>query len=519
VREPAQAIRLEEPVVRASEMWPNRPAVEDASHSTSYAELVGRADHLARRLVTETDRSVVGLAANSDTDTLVAYLAILMARRVVVPLSMGHLDRARRACAATGLDLIVSTSPTRDDQALLAPLRIRTPQAVAERSAGALGPGQDDPRAYVLFTSGSTGVPKGVIIDHTNVLAYLRYVVPAFELSPETRASATFGLTFDPSVHDLFATWAAGGTVVLPQGREFLLVSSYVSRARLTHWFSVPSTIHLARRMGALEPNSMPDLQWSLFAGEQLRLESARAWARAAPRSVVENLYGPTEMTITCSRYRLPVAVEDWPETPNGTVPIGQIYTHLEQRLVPDGGGPSELLLRGAQRFGGYVDPADNRGSFSPEAPPSEPPGPELWYRTGDQVQEIDGLLVHLGRGDRQVKISGIRTELGDVEATLSAIDGIDAAVVGAFEGEIGSELRGAVMSDSLSERDVVHELRRRGVPAHMVPRRLMILSQFPLTSSGKTDQQSILDLLHDPERMNGVTAPGSPEREAAGGR
>src|SRR5262249_18187281 len=153
-----------------------------------------------------------------------------------------------------------------------------------------------------------------------------------------------------------------------------------------------------------------------------LTLDQARAWAAAAPASAVENLYGPTELTITCTAYRLPGDVERWPRTPNGTVPIGRPLPH-PQAMVTAGG---QLGVRGPQRFDGYLEPNDDEGRFVDD-----------WYRTGDRVAWHDGELVHLGRTDEQVKIGGHRIEPGEVECALREHPAVDEAAVLAIAGEL----------------------------------------------------------------------------------
>ncbi|WP_369799244.1 AMP-binding protein [Micromonospora sp. M42] len=216
--------------------------------------------------------------------------------------------------------------------------------AVTVRLDGAPGvpppaaPVAPDEVAYLLFTSGSTGRPKGVPIRHRNVDAFLTCCRDRYPVGPGDRLSQTFDLTFDPSVFDMFVAWGGGATLVVPQPDEVLTPVRFVNERRITHWFSVPSVVSLARRMRMLSPGAMPGLRHSLFAGEALTLEQARAWAAAAPGSVVENLYGPTELTVTCTGHRLPADPADWPATSNGTVPIGDAHPGLDAILRGEDG-------------------------------------------------------------------------------------------------------------------------------------------------------------------------------------
>ncbi|MER7188453.1 AMP-binding protein, partial [Streptomyces hyaluromycini] len=295
---------------------------------------------------------------------------------------------------------------------------------------GALPPYRPRPDAvaYIVFTSGSTGTPKGVPVLQRNAAAMLDHATARYGIGPGSRVSQTFDLTFDPTAWDMFTAWSTGATLVVPARSELVRPARFIRERRVTHWFSVPSVITYARRLRDLAPDSMPELRWTLFGGEPLTLEQAAAWREAAPGSVLENLYGPTELTVSCTQYRLPADPAHWPATANGTVPIGTPYPHLDALVLDDDGREAdegELCLRGPQRFPGYLDPAENPGRFvrfdgdrAVVYGDREAPGAELYYRTGDRVRRgADGALLHLGRLDQQVKIRGHRVELGDIEA------------------------------------------------------------------------------------------------------
>ncbi|MEK8174060.1 AMP-binding protein [Streptomyces sp. M19] len=131
--------------------------------------------------------------------------------------------------------------------------------------------------AYIIFTSGSTGAPKGVPVLHRNLCAYLGHLTTRYDIGPGSRLSQTFDLTFDGSVHDLFVAWGAGGTLVVPLRHQLMAPVKFINTRRLTHWFSVPSLVSFASRLGTLVPGSMPTLRWSVFGGEPL------SWRRRTP--------------------------------------------------------------------------------------------------------------------------------------------------------------------------------------------------------------------------------------------
>jgi amino acid adenylation domain-containing protein len=363
-------------------------------------------------------------------------------------------------------------------------------------------PLRPDDVAYILFTSGSTGEPKGLPIRHRHLDAYLAHCVARYEVAPGSRLSQTFDLTFDPSVFDMFVAWSGGATLVVPQGDEILLPARFVVDRRITHWFSVPSVVSIARRLRALTPGSMPGLRWSLFAGERLTLGQAAAWAAAAPGSTVENLYGPTESTITCTEYRLPRSIDRWPRTSNGTVPIGRPLPHLEAVVLTEAGArgdEGELCVRGSQRFDGYLDPSHDHGHFvrydgRAATIAGERPVAGDWYRTGDRVRWEDGQLVHLGRLDDQVKIRGHRVELGEVEAVLREHPGVHDAVVVAETDDRDTRLHALYTGDAGLEGPLATLVRDR-LPAYMAPRGFRHVQSFPTNANGKLDRTELARL------------------------
>ncbi|RZU50933.1 amino acid adenylation domain-containing protein [Krasilnikovia cinnamomea] len=492
--------------------FPAETAIDTGSETVSYFEfrdaVSAAASVLADLKIARQGR--IGLVADKRPSTYEYYLGSWHGAHAVVPLgpqnpTAFNADICRRA----GLDAVV-VDPTLHPE-LAATLRhdgiaVVDPNQPAPGAAGPAEPLLPGDIAYILFTSGSTGRPKGVPVSHGNVRAYLNMALPASELGPGARLSHTFALTFDPSVHDMLAAWTTGSTLVVPRNRELLAPSAYVSRRGITHWYSVPSLAAYARRSGTLGADSMPALRQSLFIGEPLPLELARDWAAAAPGSIVRNVYGPTELTISCVEYQLPADVTDWPETSNGTAPIGAVYPDLEWVLV-DGDRTSstqgELCVRGSMRFPGYLSPADNADRFltiadgtATRVAPGDPVPADHWYRTGDLVRVAAEGLLHLGRLDRQVKISGHRIELGEVEWKLSTHpDVLDAAVLALPDGNGGLQLRAAATGTAREYAEIKQYLLGL-MPAYMLPAAVTWLPSFPVNGSGKVDYLALRDML-----------------------
>lgn len=484
-------------------------ALEVGDEKLTYRELAGRATAVAADVLRANGEAVprrVGLLAARSVGTYAGYLAAQRLGSTVVPLNPTFPDARNAAIVASAqLDLVLS-----EDRDLsgcnvsLVPLRAGAGSR-ADLPESTAGP---DDLAYILFTSGSTGAPKGVPITHSNVSTYLAHVIPRYEVGPGARLSQTFDTTFDVSVFDMFTAWGSGATLVVPTRDEILTPVRFVTRREITHWCSVPSVISFALRLRGLRPGSMPGLRHSLFAGEPLTVQQAEAWRLAAPNSVVKNVYGPTELTITCTEYQLPKRTEDWPRPANGTVPIGVTYPYMEQVVLDELGRPvqeGELCMRGPQRFPGYLNPADNAGRFlefeGDVALVHD--GTRLlterhWYRTGDRVCTTGDVLVHLGRLDHQVKVLGHRIELGEIEAVLREQDGVRDAVVLAQPGAGGEiNLEAVCTGQAPVANDLLTGLRSF-LPAYMVPRNVRVLDQLPLNANGKIDRGAIAALLSE---------------------
>ena len=497
----------------AAALDPGATALEAEGRVISYGELSALANCLAGRVLLEHGGvpQRVGLYAARTVAAYAGYLATLHLGATVVPLNPGYpAERNARILRASGASVVLTDAVhQRQAEAIAngcllvafddADEAVRAPRPLPVLPAV---PGDLDAVAYLLFTSGSTGAPKGVPVLHRNVDSYLRHVSARYDLGPGARVANLADLTFDISVFELFAVWGTGATVVAPRSQDDLFDPvRFANEYRLTHWHSVPSAISIARRLRRLVPGSMPGIRCSLFIGEALTLPQAAAWADAAPNSVIHNTYGPTEATVMCSAFELPGERDAWPATSNETVPIGECFPEVQYAVLDEDGkaaAEGELLLRGAQLFCGYLDPACNAGRFtllddSGNALPGA--GPEItqahWYRTGDRVRHEHGTLVHLGRLDHQVKIRGFRVELGEIEATLRRHPRVGDVVVLAEPGCGETELVAHYTGAEAAEPEL-RSLVRAHLPGYMHPRYYRAHRSFPLNANGKTDRSKL---------------------------
>ncbi len=501
----------------------SRTALEIAGECLSYRQLADMAEELAARICqdSQTVPDRIGLLAERNVLAYAGYLAIQRLGKSVVPLSAAFPEaRTSYMLEASGTRLVLAdpqVAPPCNDGIRLLPLE---PALARRQTRTAVPPLADAPdaEAYLLFTSGSTGIPKGVPIRQGNVSAFLEAVQDRYGLAPGCRCSQCFDLTFDLSVFDLFAVWSAGATLVVPSRNDLLWPVRFVADNALTHWMSVPSAISRAKASGRLLPGSMPSLRHSLFCGEPLTWQQAQAWKKAAPGSAVTNLYGPTELTISCSDFALPPNSDDWPTTANGVLPIGQLYPGIEYAVLDPSGRPAsdgELCVRGPQRFDGYLDPAANRDRFylAPGAGTDSTVPRDRWYRTGDRVTTCGGVLGFLGRTDHQVKVNGYRVELGEIEATLRSLTGVtDAVVVPVRDSADALWLCAVCVAPDSTPARLRADLLCR-LPDYMVPKRVLTVDLLPCNLNGKVDRRAIADLVRSVREH--PVAPGPVDRQA----
>ena len=357
----------------------------------------------------------------------------------------------------------------------------------------------EDSFAYMVFTSGSSGTPKGVPITHRNAASYVSAV--SGDYNEHDRFSQCYDMTFDASMGDLFIAWQCGACVVCIPEHSVMAPAKIIRDKRLTHWDSVPSVIVFLQKLRMLKPGIFPSLKMSVFGGEPLTSSLAEAWQQAAPNSIIENQYGPTETTNATLRYRWN---KNTPRTfsKNDYVPIGYPFPGQSVCLIDKDfqvltkGETGELCISGSQVSLGYwnnPEKTDQQFVALPEF------GKQIWYRTGDLCyQDEHGCFYFLGRIDEQVKIRGYRVELQEIESVLRKISRSEQAVAIAWPITNGSA-EGVIAFLACENKNSENEILdgcRKVLPEFMVPRKIHFLDQMPLNTSGKIDRRSLVQFL-----------------------
>jgi amino acid adenylation domain-containing protein len=499
------AANLTEHFRQALDAHSDRIALRAGAQELTYAQVHRGALTIAGSLMDTVDGPVsrVGVLAGNADVAHVAVLGALYAGAAAVPLNPGFpLGRTADMVRAAQLDAVVV-----DDRGVLllerlaaeipdvrwvlatpgGPDGIKVGDGTTVRALDKPLPVPADALAYIMFTSGSTGRPKGVPISQHSVLHFLRAAQARHRVRPDDVLVQTFEPTFDLFMFSLFIAWGAGAELVVLPPQALRRLPDFVRTHRVSLWFSVPSTIRLVRRLGVLTPGSMPSLRRSLFCGEALTQADAEHWRRAASQSVVDNLYGPTELTIACTAHEW-IPRNDGDQI-NGLVPIGHLHEGLRGVLLDEEGTPTqdqgELCVTGPQMTSGYLDPRHDEGRFITLAG-------ARWYRTGDRVRRLnDGGFAYLGRLDAQVKIRGYRVELLEIEHELRRLDGVlDCAVV-TIERDGEATLVAAYVGDPAVGKGLPRELSVR-LPEYMVPRAFAHVEELSLNSNGKVDRAAL---------------------------
>ena len=500
-------------------------AVVEGDRAVTYAELDERSSRLAALLVAAGVRrgDRVGIHAEKSVDTVVAVYGAMKAGAAYVPLDpaapaarIGYIaaDCGIRVLASPAtlaatwgplvdagapLDRVVALDARADAAAELA-----VPKDVVMHTGDELADHDpqvvrsiDDDLAYILYTSGSTGAPKGVMVSHRNAMAFASWAADEFEVRSSDRVAQIAPLVFDLSTFDLFASASAGASVHLVTRTMTVFptqLRSFIEGHAISIIYAVPSLLTMLVEQGKLIAGGLPSLRLVLFAGEVFPTRHLARLMRLVPAAEYANLYGPTETNV-CTFHRVTqIPADDDPPTS-----IGRAISNDEAIVVSDGGAivapgeVGELYIRGATVMQGYWgDPERTARTLRP--PPGVTGAREPAYRTGDLVrEEADGTLTFLGRRDNQIKRRGYRIELGDIEAALlQHPDVVECAVTTRPDDDAGAELVAhVVVRSALGAKELLRFCADR-IPHYMLPDEVALLDALPKTATGKIDRAGL---------------------------
>ena len=355
---------------------------------------------------------------------------------------------------------------------------------------------------YIMFTSGTTGKPKGVMVSNKNIVSWLKSMSIIYNFDKGFRSSQTYDLSFDLSVADMFFTWTNGGMLCILPENESLLPLDYIKREKINLWSSVPTLATFMFKLNLLNNNIFPDLKVSIFCGEPLPTKIAEAWQNAAPNSTVENLYGPTEATIWITRYKY--SFNDSKNYNNTNLPIGKIFDNHELNLIDENSNLlindnlGEIIYKGPQISLGYLNDKiktdNNFVKFDWDK------SDDIWYESGDIGMFNDqGVLECLGRVDNQIKIGGRRVEIGEIESGYKNFKKTKDAIV-VPQKDKNNIVTGLIcfITNSLTVEEELEIKKSISIYVEkiFIPKKIISIKKFPLTTSGKIDRNQLQKLI-----------------------
>lgn len=500
-------------LARQAALDPHSDAIVVGPDRLSYGALAQKAARIAQAIGPALKSRRVGLLASRSISAYAGLAGAAWAGAAYVPLNLkwpesrlitllGQLDLDALIVDKNGAELLTeavrAAAPhlilyADDARPLPGAIRLgELPPARALSPAAVL----DSDLAYILFTSGTTGLPKGVMVSAGSLARYLEQARGWAGFSAQDRVAEAHDLSFDLSVHNLFLTLEAGAALHVMSPLDMMSPQRFIRANAVTCWMSVPTIITMMKANGVLKPGVFPSLRLSVFCGEPLPMPAVNAWADAAPDSVVENIYGPTECTVVCMRQRL---TDKPPVTPKRNIlAIGTPFDNFEigifdadQNRLPVG-SIGEIALKSTQLADGYFNaPEQTADRFRMIRG-------DRWYLTGDLGYcDHDGIFHHMGRADNQVKLKGNRIELDEVDMHLRSAAQTDLActvawpiVDGSAQGLVGFTTNRDVSAETITEAMF------NALPRYMVPTRVVHIDALPQNINGKTDRKALSAML-----------------------
>ncbi|MCB9230918.1 MAG: amino acid adenylation domain-containing protein [Bacteroidia bacterium] len=480
---------------------PDRPALICGTERFTYQEVFERALALAEELKSRGagPGRRVALVMKKGWEEVVGALGVMFSGAAYVPVDAAFPpERIRQLLGQSGAEIVLTQSRLESVFSFISPEKRISTDLIQPKSGPHQEIAQPGDLAYLIFTSGSSGTPKAVMISHEAALNTLQDIQSRYEVGPGDRVLALSSFGFDLSVFDVFGLLNAGGTVVIPHAegtrdpghwRELLF------KEQITIWNSVPALLQILTDVYGHEGHCLPpSLRLVMLSGDWIPLNLARKLPKLAPRARIYSLGGATEASIWSIHYPIQEIDPRWTSIPYGKALSNQEMWVLDDQLqVRPAWATGDIYIGGKGLALGYLNDAEKTNLAFVEHPVT---GQRL-YRTGDLGRWLpDGNIEFLGRKDNQVKVQGYRIECGEIEAALEKFPGIRTAVVMVKGERMGDKqlLAYCVASgDKIPEKDEIQAFLQGILPPYMVPSRFVFLESMPLSLNGKVDRGALL--------------------------
>jgi amino acid adenylation domain-containing protein len=485
--------------IQCSTQFRDNPAIVVDDRSYTYGEFNGLCSAMCALFkahdIKKGDR--VGIFIEDNIYTYASLVGILSCGACYVPLNYHNpIERNMGIIADAGIKVLLYTDKEEKARELCASpgTECRPLSNRVIPDTGKLDPVEqmNGDLCYLLFTSGTTGKPKGVPIYYRNLSAFLDMMLESgrYEFDRNDRFLQMFELTFDLSIFSFLVPMSVGASFypIPRKGIAYLEVADILEVREITVALMVPSVInYLKPYFGEIH---LPKIKYSLFCGEALYHEPLSNWAKCVPYAKIENLYGPTEATIFCLRYEWQRGESPHPQG-KGIVPIGSPMEGMDAFKINENSldEEGELCLSGEQVTLGYW----NNPSKTAEAFGTTKNG-KKYYRTGDLCQvDQAGNFLYLGRIDNQVKIDGHRVELEEIEFQTRVFCGDHQVIAAVNTSEAGTLYVLLFIESEKKLKKGLEEHLKKHLPAYMIPKEIITVSLFPLNSNGKTDRKAVM--------------------------
>jgi amino acid adenylation domain-containing protein len=469
----------------------------------SYQYLSNRVSAIQQALI---DKNIkvdnIGVLTYDDIDTYASILAILFSGYGFVPINPNHpITRNQSIIENSQLQLILSS---RAGYMIENQVDICITNSIASiKNEVKITPRDNDSNAYLIFTSGTTGLPKGVVISYGNINAFLEAYFSEFhDLGCEDRFLQMFDLTFDASImHYLPALYVGGCTYTMPEGKvKYLYAYKILSSYNITFSLLMPSTLsYLKPYFGSM---NLPNLKYSLFGGEAVIYNLVEEWAKCVPNAKIYNAYGPTEASIFFLLYEWEKD-KVYKKTHNGLMPIGKpignsiviLWDIKTSKPISELNTQGELCIAGSQlTVNGYVGANEKNISqfFSYEIENQL----HRFYKTGDiAILNENNDFVYCGRIDEQVQIDGHRVELSEIEYFARIVTNCKTVVAIALLNDVGTQEIALFFENPVENKNEIKSMLKNHIPKYMIPEKIYFLDEIPLTANNKFDKAKLTEI------------------------